>query len=312
MNNNNTDALLKKWEKAVKSWASAIKKGDVEVADIMQKRTNDAYSEYKADNEYKDSTINATAGELGEMFESALPTLFVKNKKAVGEVINLIKEDSNLKYQLQFFEAMKDYDGTINAKDYINESLALVSKNIDLKTLKESNKKLGNLLVKYNIGRNMPLCLDESKNDYLKAASYLLSHKKTINNLSVVAKNATLVENYINEHKNVIDENKINIKKITEDFDKKMSMLNEDERALVNDIINSKSSVAEQRQRKFFNSLKEKCIKKIDKMISESNEEEKNNLSELKEEINSMEYCKESIVKDTAKLLEVGSVLEDK
>ena len=312
MNNSKTDTLFNKWEKAVKSWASAIKKGDIEVADIMQKRVNDAYSEYKADNEYKDSTVNATAGELGEMFESSLPILFVKNKMAVGEIINMIMEDRNLKYQLQFFEAMKDYDGTINAKDYINESLALISKNIDLKTLKESNKKLGKLLVKYNIGRDMSLRLDESKDEYLKAASYLLSHKKTINNLSVVAKNATIVENYINNHKNVINENRIDIKKLTETFDKKMSMLNEDERALVNDIINSKSHVAEQRQRRFFNSLKEKCISKIDKMISESNEEEKNSLNELKEEIKAMEYCKESIVKDTAKLLEVGSVLEDK
>lgn len=312
MNNSKTDTLFNKWEKAVKSWASAIKKGDIEVADIMQKRVNDAYSEYKADNEYKDSTVNATAGELGEMFESSLPILFVKNKMAVGEIINMIMEDRNLKYQLQFFEAMKDYDGTINAKDYINESLALISKNIDLKTLKESNKKLGKLLVKYNIGRDMSLRLDESKDEYLKAASYLLSHKKTINNLSVVAKNATIVENYINSHKNVINENRIDIKKLTEAFDKKMSMLNEDERALVNDIINSKSHVAEQRQRRFFNSLKEKCISKIDKMISESNEEEKNSLNELKEELKAMEYCKESIVKDTAKLLEVGSVLEDR
>ena len=99
---------------------------------------------------------------------------------------------------------------------------------------------------------------------------------------------------------------------MTEDFDKKMSMLNEDERALVNDIINSQSSVAEVRQRKFFNSLKEKCMSKIDSLISESNEDDKLGLQSIKEEISKMEYCKESIIKDTAKLLEVGAVLSDK
>lgn len=90
-----------------------------------------------------------------------------------------------------------------------------------------------------------------------------------------------------------------------------MAMLNEDERALVNDIINSRSSVAEKRQIKFFNDLKEKCLDKINKMITESNDEDKEGLESIKEEIASMQYCKESIIKDTAKLLEVGAVLSD-
>lgn len=89
-------------------------------------------------------------------------------------------------------------------------------------------------------------------------------------------------------------------------------MLTEAERSLVMDIINSKSSIAEQRQRKFFDSLKEKCISKLNKMINESSDENKDGLLAIKEEITSMQYCKETIVKDTAKLLEVGSVLSDK
>lgn len=312
MDTNNTDALFKDWEKAIKSWAAALKKGDTEVADIMQKRANDAYSKYKSELDYRDDTINATAGELGSMFESSLPTLFVKNRKAVGDIIKLIKEDNNLKSQLQFFEAMKNYDGTVDAKEYIKESLSLVSKNINKKTLKESNRKLGRLLVQYNIRPCLDSKLDESLNDYFSASAYLLSHDKTINNLSVMSKKANIVENYINNHKKTIEEDKINIKKLTEDFDKKMSMLNEDERALVNDIINSNSSVAEQRQRKFFETLKEKCINKIDSLIAESTNEDKEGLKTIKEEIQNMQFCKESLVKDTAKLLEVGSVLYDK
>jgi hypothetical protein len=46
-------------------------------------------------------------------------------------------------------------------------------------------------------------------------------------------------------------------------------------------------------------------------MINESSEEEKHDLQSIKEEIYSMTYCKESIIKDTAKLLEVGAVLSD-
>jgi hypothetical protein len=309
MKNDNKNKLLGEWEKAMKAWASAMKKGDTEVADIMQQRANEAYKQYKDEADYETSIANSTAAELGSMFESVLPTLFVKNKKAVGDILKLIKEDSNIKAQLQFFEAMKNYDGSIDAKEYINESLNLASKNINPKTLKESNKKLGELMLSHNVRPDE--LISENKENFFNAGTYLLTHKKNLNNLSELAKQRTIVENYIVANKKEIDENKVNIKKITEDFDKKMAMLSEEEKSLVQDIINSNSSIAEKRQMKFFNDLKEKCLDVINKMINESSEEEKHDLQSIKEEISSMAYCKESIIKDTAKLLEVGAVLSD-
>lgn len=309
MKNDNKNKLLGEWEKAMKAWASAMKKGDTEVADIMQQRANEAYKQYKDEADYETSIANSTAAELGSMFESVLPTLFVKNKKAVGDILKLIKEDSNIKAQLQFFEAMKNYDGSIDAKEYINESLNLASKNINPKTLKESNKKLGKLMLSHNVRPDE--LISENKEDFFNAGTYLLTHKKNLNNLSELAKQRTIVENYIVTNKKEIDENKVSIKKITEDFDKKMAMLSEEEKSLVQDIINSNSSIAEKRQMKFFNDLKEKCLDVINKMINESSEEEKHDLQSIKEEISSMSYCKESIIKDTAKLLEVGAVLSD-
>jgi len=309
MKNDNKNKLLGEWEKAMKAWASAMKKGDTEVADIMQQRANEAYKQYKDEADYETSIANSTAAELGSMFESVLPTLFVKNKKAVGDILKLIKEDSNIKAQLQFFEAMKNYDGSIDAKEYINESLNLASKNINPKTLKESNKKLGKLMLSHNVRPDE--LISENKENFFNAGTYLLTHKKNLNNLSELAKQRTIVENYIVANKKEIDENKVSIKKITEDFDKKMAMLSEEEKSLVQDIINSNSSIAEKRQMKFFNDLKEKCLGIINKMINESSEEEKHDLQSIKEEISSMAYCKESIIKDTAKLLEVGAVLSD-
>jgi hypothetical protein len=204
---------------------------------------------------------------------------------------------------------MKNYDGSIDAKEYINESLNLASKNINPKTLKESNKKLGELMLSHNVRPDE--LISENKENFFNAGTYLLTHKKNLNNLSELAKQRTIVENYIVANKKEIDENKVNIKKITEDFDKKMAMLSEEEKSLVQDIINSNSSIAEKRQMKFFNDLKEKCLDVINKMINESSEEEKHDLQSIKEEISSMAYCKESIIKDTAKLLEVGAVLSD-
>ena len=185
----------------------------------------------------------------------------------------------------------------------------MASKNINLNTLKESNDKFAKLIIKYGVKGEDEI--NESKSAFFNAGTYLLTHKKKLNNLSQISANRNIVESYINDHKKTIQEDRINIKKLTEDFDKKMAMLNEDERALVNDIINSGSSVAEKRQIRFFNDLKEKCLDKINRMITESSDEDREGLESIKEEIASMQYCKETIIKDTAKLLEVGAVLSD-
>ena len=296
-------------KRVILEMAAALKKNDAEIADTWFRRLQKDYEEYKNDIEYQDNVTNSTVGEMGTMFESELPKLFVKNKRAVGEITRLIKEDANIKSQLQFFEAMKNYDGVADAKEYIKESVELASKNINLNTLKESNDKFAKLIIKYGVKGEDEI--NESKSAFFNAGTYLLTHKKKLNNLSQISANRNIVESYINDHKKTIQEDRINIKKLTEDFDKKMAMLNEDERALVNDIINSGSSVAEKRQIRFFNDLKEKCLDKINRMITESSDEDREGLESIKEEIASMQYCKETIIKDTAKLLEVGAVLSD-
>ena len=307
----NNKKILSDLEKDYKGLSSALRKNDIEIADTWFNRIKNDYEKYKSEMDYKDSTYKATAGALGTMFESVLPTLFVNNKRAVGEIIKLIKEDSNIKSQLQFFETMKNYDGLSDAKDYIKESIDLASRGINMSTLKESNNKLASLIIKHNIKPND--VIDEDKEAFFEAGTYLLTHRKKLNNLSQISANRNIVENYINAHKKDIEKEDTNIiKQTTENFDKKLGMLTEAERPLVMDIINSKSSIAEQRQRKFFDSLKEKCISKLNKMINESSDENKDGLLAIKEEITSMQYCKETIVKDTAKLLEVGSVLSDK
>ena len=307
----NNKKILSDLEKDYKGLSSALRKNDIEIADTWFNRIKNDYEKYKSEMDYKDSTYKATAGALGTMFESVLPTLFVNNKRAVGEIIKLIKEDSNIKSQLQFFETMKNYDGLSDAKDYIKESIDLASRGINMSTLKESNNKLASLIIKHNIKPND--VIDEDKEAFFEAGTYLLTHRKKLNNLSKISANRNIVENYINTHKKDIEKEDTNIiKQATENFDKKLGMLTEAERSLVMDIINSKSSIAEQRQRKFFDSLKEKCISKLNKMINESSDENKDGLLAIKEEITSMQYCKETIVKDTAKLLEVGSVLSDK
>ena len=98
---------------------------------------------------------------------------------------------------------------------------------------------------------------------------------------------------------------------MAEQVEKKLNSLNEAEQALVNDIMNARTSVAESRRQTLFNKIKNECVDKINKMIEENSGDEKERLLNLKETILLKEYDKNSIVEDIAKLLEIGAVLSD-
>ena len=64
-----------------------------------------------------------------------------------------------------------------------------------------------------------------------------------------------------------------------------------------------------EKKEKLFNRFKNECLNTINKLISESEGEEKEGLLAIKEQIVDKEYCAETLVKDMAKLLEIRDIL---
>jgi len=297
-----------KWQKACENAASAMRKGDISLSDQFIQEMEDAYERYKEAANFEDSTRDASFATLNMALENAMPSLFIKNKSAVKNCIKLIKEDKNLLTQFKFCNALKNFNCDTDAMSYVNESLELVSKDIDLKTLKESNSKLANLMIKYNIRPSKEL--NESDINFANSCDYLLEHKKKLSNLTEFTNNAKVVSDYILENKKE-NSKKLNVLSMAEQVEKKLNSLNEAEQALVNDIMNVKTSVAESRRQTLFNKIKNECVDKINKMIEENSGDEKERLLNLKETILLKEYDKNSIVEDIAKLLEIGAILSD-
>lgn len=297
------------WQTAVAKAAEALKIGNLEEAEKYHQAMEDAYERYKEAADFEDSTLDSKFATLNTTFESVMPKLMIKNKKAVKECINLIKEDKNLMAQFKFCNALKKFNCDTDAKDYINESLNLVSKDINIKTLKESNQKLAKLLVKYSIKPSNDI--NENDLKFAKNCDYLLSHKKSLNNLTEFTNNLKEASDYIVENRKNNKE-KIDILSMAEQVEKKLNSLNEAEQALVKDIMVAKTGVAESRRQNLFNKIKNECIEKINKMIDENTGSEKERLLNLKETILLKEYDKDKVVEDIAKLLEVGAVLSDK
>jgi len=299
---------LQLWQNAVKKAADAMRSGNISDAEKYHQEMEDFYERYKEAVDFEDTTNNSKFATLNATLESALPRLLSKNKKALKECINLIKEDKNLFSQFKFCDALRKFNCDSDAKDYINESLKLVSKDIDKKTLKESNNKFAKLLIKYNIRPTDDI--SESDLKFAENCDYVLTHKKSLNNLTEYTNRIKSISDYIVENKKVND-NKIDVLSMAEQVEKKLNSLNEAEQALVKDIMAANTSLAESRRQNLFNKIKNECIEKINKMISENEGEEKERLLNLKETIMLKEYDKNSIVGDIAKLLEIGAVLSD-
>ena len=296
------------WINASEKAKDALVNGDMEAFNKYFQEMEDAAERYREACNFEDSTINANFATLNTTVESVLPKLMVKNKKALKECVKLIKEDKNLSAQFKFCNSLRKFNCDTDAKDYINESLSLVAKDIDYKTLKESNRKFAKLLIKHNIKPSNDI--NENDLKFAKNCDYLLTHKKTLNNLTEFTNNIKSASDYIVENRK-LNENKVDVLSMAEQVEKKLNSLNESERALVADIMMANSSGAESRRMNLFNKIKNECIEKINKMISENDGSEKERLLNLKETIMLKEYDKNNIVADIAKLLEVGAVLSD-
>jgi len=298
---------IKIWEAAVAKAREAMEQGGIEAAEKYVQEMDDAFERYKEACNFEDSMIDSNFATINATLESVLPKLMAKNKKALRECVKLIKEDKNLLAQFKFCNALRKFNCDTDAKDYINESLKLASKDINYKTLKESNRKFAKLLIKHNI---KPSNINENEMKFAKNCDYLLTHKKSLNNLTDFTNNLKSASDYLVENKK-LNENKVDILSMAEQVEKKLNSLNEAEQALVKDIMMANSSGAETRRMNLFNKIKNECIEKINKMISENEGDEKERLLNLKETIMLKEYDKANIVGDIAKLLEIGAVLSD-
>ena len=300
---------IKKWQDASIKMNEAMQKGEFELADKLLAESTEAYNRYKECTTYPESNRKKSFGELNYMLESELPRLFKKNKNALKECTLLMKEDKNLRSAFRFMDALRRYNCEGDPRVYVNESLELAANGMERNTYRESLNKLADLLSKYEIGG---YTLDEESVRYYKACEKILLEKKRLTNLTDYTNSANLVASYIDSHKSPVVESRKSINTISEELEKKIANLTEEEQTLVHDIIDTKEGIVEARHEKIFNRFKNECLDIVEKLMLEANEDEKVGLQSFKEQLENKLYCKETIVQDVANLLEIREVLSEK
>jgi hypothetical protein len=310
---NNINMKDNKYQDYINIMSEALQKDDFKAYEYVKEMLDEAIEESKHEKELMNEMNTTNFGVLNHIFENELPTLIKTNKKAVRNVIKAIKEDKNLINQFNFYNVIKEqYNGShadmISSKEALENLAKIVGENIDLKTVKASNKKLRNVMIESGVKPSN--FVDEESRKLYENGDIILTSKRNTNNMISLVESYNAVSNWMDTHKSdKINEGKTPDELISEFEEKLKNNLNESEMSFVQQITDWRSPIAEQRKEKLFNKFKNECIDKINEMLKEDAENVE--LKGLSDQINEMSFNKETIVKDIAKLLEIRDILMD-
>ena len=293
------------WKDYVAKAEEAMQNGHFDEYDDMMKKADEYYKLYKEDSKLTYECTNF--GMANYIFENALPILFKTNKHIVKEFIETIKNDNNLLVQFKFHSALKNINEGIDKRLYINEALQLLKKGINTKTLKESNEKVFNIIKKNNIRPSS--IIDECVLKYYESCDYLFKHNPKLSNLNTINENLNTVIDYCT-YKST-DNSSLDINNMMESFEAKYkNILTEEEKSIVKEIMDAKSANASEKKENLFNKFKNECINTIETLLETAENDDKEGLEAIKEQLKSMVFCENTLVKDVAKLLEIRDILK--
>lgn len=301
------DKNILEWRNTILSASSALESRDFQLYEKLMEEANNIVDKIKKDDELTYECKNF--GMSNYIFEDALPRLFKSNKKAVREFMNTLKEDKNLLTQFHFFKAVDSCNNISESKGYIEDLLNIAESKIDKKTLNESNKKLSDIIKKYNIKPSEKI--SDDKLTFFESCDYLFSNKKKMTNLSEINKNIEIASEFINKNKSdkLVESSKLNNDELLNEFEKKYSTLfNEEEKAFT-----KKMLFGTNEEKKYaFNELKNGCLEKIGKSLECVNEsEDVNDFEVIKEQVTSMGFNEGTYYNDIKKILLIMDVLDN-
>ena len=134
--------------------AEALSKGDLSTYRAADALLKESVSAYEMEKKLEAQLNTRHFGVLNHIFEQELPRLFKTNKKAVREVVKLIKEDKNLLNQFNFYKALKEYNSSsVDSETYLKRLVEEFDNKINHENLccAISNEKLRDTLIENNV-----------------------------------------------------------------------------------------------------------------------------------------------------------------
>ena len=306
---------IQDWKRFMELAARASEEGNEQAMDEYMKQANIAYQAYKEEMDMQMQMESLSFGFMNYIIEENYERLMSDDKRKnkgnmLAKYLKMVKEDKNLKNQYNLIESILRKNSSVsdeNLAAYITSCIDIASKGINKSTLKESNKKVIDLVSKKK------LLIKEDISDTLynifDNIDSLLKEEQTLDNvenrIKTISELTRLVKSYRNGES--LNESIDKPKDLNEFYKKYNNILNEDEKQLVKSLLNSENGGKEA-----FESYKEECFNKINDVIKEcKNQDDKEELEELKRNIENINYNEENLIESISKLLDVKDVLND-
>jgi len=254
-------------------------------------------------------------GYLKECFETMAPDLFKFNdgKKIINKYSKTIKENKNLKQLHTVYESVRNIskDSDLN---FFFDKFTSQDWNIANTTLKEDVKKLGMIVAEAFLTLNKPVLPEENPSlDY--AIEYVIENKVSGKNLPKYSAALKIVKEHVNKNeislkeslgkKENIDDKIINM---VNEFNEKFNDLEDDEKAIINEIVNS--STPENVFQQYKDNCKAKISEKRNYFEKENDTDSVKRIDTIIEQISKKEYSKDTLIEDICNMIEISNIFE--
>jgi len=221
--------------------------------------------------------------------------LIKEEKEFVAAWVKTLKNDKNLRGEVMFYESLKRYKTELDPTQYLTESLNMCDPYIDKATIKESLGKVSELIKKSGIVFENSLKGSKALGLFEKCQT-LLETKQSHNTLTTIFEARKTAAESLAE---AIDKNAVAINDI------KSTKLTIEEAALVKAFAGSEDD-----KKGLFETLQNECLGHIDEKLEMCDcETDKQDLTQLKENIAGMTYNAQGCFNDISKFLGALDIL---
>lgn len=250
-------------------------------------------------------------GKIYKIIEENAEKLYTteSGRKTLGKVAKLIRENKVLNEQFKAYTAFSTMSTDINVDNYIAEAMQFIPE-FTRKELKENNQKLADIVKEAKM--DMKVFISNDENRLFEAVEYILSNKKALNNLDkfqlaegTIKEHiiSNIANNTLNENKdiNTIYENSINALER-----KYYGTLNDDEVSFMRKMLDENVD-----KKKYFNDYKSALIRKLKRLVNESNGTDKDAWKNVMESINVMTDEDNMLIENIAKMIEIENKIDE-
>lgn len=225
-----------------------------------------------------------------------------RGPKIYKALIKEIRSNKQLKEQFDVYNALVRPVNVTDAKTYVNEVFALAE---DLKKsdVRKSNRKLIGIMQKGQLDEMIDI--PDEMIDLYENIEFVLFNKNKFDRLSGVITAKDRIVEYVEKANKTVDEDKPSYdEQLSEMVKKYDDELNEDEKALIEQVSNGNGEA-------MFNEAKDTVISAINNNLNAYNGEDRKELENILEQMKDKIYNENTVLQDIAKMTEVMNIVNE-